>query len=813
MEDIKNVMRDAWLIRFAACLILFLGGGESLMGDETLELVSVEKIWDAAPHNAFTDLEYFRGMWVCAFREGGTHAGAGDHGKVRVILSPDGREWESAALLESPGYDLRDAKLSITPDGKLLLNSWEYHVDDGDASRANSRSVTFISNDGRKWSEMQIVGDPGIWIWQTSWYDGTGVALGYQWGDNDRTRLYSTTDGQQYRTLLDAPRPPRDKSNEHAMVFDREGNATMLLRRDNPGQGSAGHGLVGRSSPPYRDWEWKRMPIRIGGPSMIRLPDGRLLICVRRYHPSGSKTEIGFLDEESADYTPSMTLPSGGDTSYAGLVLRDSLLWVSYYSSHEGKTSIYLAQINIPSLKPVVIGDNREIFVDDSLIAGMDGVEHRLMRPQRGPNVLAFDKPWEGVFSAYPTVIKAGPVYHLYYRGLPEARHDRDIEVTCHATSVDGIHWHKPGYSLFKQDEFGPNNIILADHPACHNFSPFLDDNPNAHPSEKFKAFGGDDGSGLFLFTSPDGVHWTQKGDAPVFRDDFENGWAFDSQNVGFWSASENTYLLYYRRFIDGLRKIYRVESSDLKSWSKPVDTRANLPEEHLYTNQTQPYFRSPHYYVAFAKRFFPGKVSIEPSVAEKLVKDPNYRKDTADSVLMTSRSNEFYSRKFSGGFIWPGDGLEDWISRSNAGGLGVVPAAGVPHSMYLYRLSHYGQPSAHLSLYKLRTDGFAALSAGNQAGTMTTRPLVFSGDRLNLNYETSAGGSVRVAVCELYGEPIPGFTFEDSVELIGSYTDRTVRWDGSGDLGSLGGKPVQLRFQLKDADIYSFQFTSGTIE
>ena len=43
------------------------------------------KIWDAAPHNAFTDLAYWNGQFVCAFREGRSHVST--DGKIRVLSS------------------------------------------------------------------------------------------------------------------------------------------------------------------------------------------------------------------------------------------------------------------------------------------------------------------------------------------------------------------------------------------------------------------------------------------------------------------------------------------------------------------------------------------------------------------------------------------------------------------------------------------------------------------------------------------------------------------------------------------------------
>ncbi len=323
----------------------------SAVADEPIRIVRVEKIWDAAPHNAFTDLERFHDQWVCAFREADGHVGAEDFGKLRVIGSADGRDWKSLALLEVPKVDLRDAKLSITPSGELLLNSCEYTKAKDTAKKRHNQSVTFLSKDGKTWEGPHRIADHGYWLWQTTWRGDTGYSLGYQWGADDATRFYTTKDGKTYKKLVDHIRPPGDRSNEHAMIFAEQGRALMLLRRDNASSISAGLAMLGSADAPYRDWEWRRLPISVGGPSMIQIPDGRVVICVRRYENEdhanwGSQwTEVGFLDPKTAKYTASVKLPSGGDSSYAGMFWRDDRLWMSYYSSHEGKTAIYFAEL------------------------------------------------------------------------------------------------------------------------------------------------------------------------------------------------------------------------------------------------------------------------------------------------------------------------------------------------------------------------------------------------------------------------------------------------------------------------------------
>lgn len=344
------------------CFCLFAGfvlynAGAQPTEPSNIKILDSKKIWPGEPHSAFTDLERFQDKWYCAFRVGNGHAGKGDYGRIRVIVSDDGKSWSSAALLQTDGVDLRDAKLSVTPGGELLLNSCEYRVDNDREDIRNNTSVVYRSKNGTDWSKTKQIADKGYWLWQTSWLGEKGYSLGYQWGNNDATRFYQTADGEKYELLVDHIRPPGDRSNEHAMFFDVKGSAHMLLRRDNARSKTGGYALLGKAEPPYTDWEWRRLNITLGGPSMLQLPDGRVIACVRRYAGENHRnwgsqwTELGWIDTKNAIYKPVAKLPSGGDSSYAGLVFYDGLLWVSYYSSHEGSTSIYLAKIRVEELK------------------------------------------------------------------------------------------------------------------------------------------------------------------------------------------------------------------------------------------------------------------------------------------------------------------------------------------------------------------------------------------------------------------------------------------------------------------------------
>ena len=307
----------------------------AVRADAPAELISVTKIWDQAPHNAFTDLVRFDNQWFCVFREGQGHASP--DGSLRIIVSDDGEKWESAALITSPDSDLRDAKITVTPEGQLMLSGAEaLH----DKTSKTHQSFVCFSQDGRNWSDKHDIGDANFWLWRTTWHDDRAYAIGYGCGEDKSIRLYFSKDGRQFDTLVerlfDTGYP-----NETSIVFGDD-TAYCLLRRD----GNPSGGLIGSSPSPFTDWEWKELQAKIGGPHMIQLLDGRLVAAVRLYD-GNVRTSLCWIDPLAGTMREFLALPSGGDTSYAGLVLHEGLLWISYYSSHEGRTSIYLAKVKI----------------------------------------------------------------------------------------------------------------------------------------------------------------------------------------------------------------------------------------------------------------------------------------------------------------------------------------------------------------------------------------------------------------------------------------------------------------------------------
>ncbi len=461
----------------------------------------------------------------------------------------------------------------------------------------------------------------------------------------------------------------------------------------------------------------------------------------------------------------------------------------------------------LPATDPIDIDSRRELFIDHHLIGSLNGVRLVLHRPQPREIVFEFDQPWEGLYSGYETVLKDGETYRFYYRGMPEAKHDLDTEVICVAESKDGIHWTRPKLGIYEVRGTKDNNVVLARNRGCHNLAPFIDTNPNCPAEERYKALGGTGEPGLLAFVSADGLHWKQLQADPVITKG-----AFDSQNNAFWSVSEKQYVCYFRVFRDEIRWIARTTSMDFVHWSEPIDLElGGKIREHLYTNQFDPYVRAPHIYLGLPTRYLPGRRVLTDEEAKRIGTPTkwNYVDDCTDILLASARGGDNFQRTFMEAFVRPGADLQNWTSRANYAARGIVQTG--ERELSLYVKHHSGYPSNHVQRYVIRPDGFVSVQAPYNGGEFITKPFTFTGAKLSLNYATSAVGGLFVEIQTPDGKPIEGFALADCLEMIGDRIDHTVNWKKGSDVNPLAGKPVRLQFVMKDADLYSMQFTSRT--
>ena len=486
-------------------------------------------------------------------------------------------------------------------------------------------------------------------------------------------------------------------------------------------------------------------------------------------------------------------------------------------------------QSNTQTSNPINICTRRELFVDEFLVERITGkAELKLHHPELRDVVIVHDELWEGSFCGYHSVFKDENLFRMYYRGwqigseksFGDAPHPF---VYCYAESDDGIHWRKPKLGLFDFNGSDQNNIILASGDFGNfnlklgdNASMFKDDNPDVSPDAIYKALVKSKGfKGLLTFKSSDGIHWS-----PMIGQASITDGSFDSQNVSFWDNLRKEYRAYWRIGLENKRAIRTATSKDFIHWENQADLKyVDSPAEHLYTNQVIPYFRAPHIFIGFPVRYldrgWAESMRALPELEHREIRsNEESRWGTAitEGLFMASRDGVNFKR-LNEAFLRPGiERVGTWNYGQQFTAWGVVetksPLKGAPNELSFYALENaWTGTSNMLRRYVLRLDGFVSVSAPMKGGELITKNLIFEGNKLMLNFSSSVAGDIKVEILDDTGTPIPGFALEDCPPIFGDSIDREVFWNNGSDVSTLNGKPVSLRFILRDADLYSFQF------
>ena len=330
------------------CLSVALQAQQPAASPVTATLVSTTKIWDKGNHNAFTDLIRYQNLFYCCFREASAHVGG--NGVIRILSSFDGKTWAPASEIAVEGVDLRDPKLGITPDDRLICFMGG-SIYKGTTLVGRQPRVS-TSTDGKNWSPpVKSLGD-GDWLWESTWNPADKKFYGTVYNTHPTTagpkdeaewslKLYTSLDGKVWQ--LNAPWDIKGRPNEATVRVQADGTMLALVRREAPGNNT---GMIGSSAPPYREWKWTTLNVPLGGPNFIVLPDGKIIAGSRGFGKTPGAHMVLF-NMTATSLTPILELPSSGDCSYPGMVYHDGTLFVTYYSSHEGKASIYVAEVKI----------------------------------------------------------------------------------------------------------------------------------------------------------------------------------------------------------------------------------------------------------------------------------------------------------------------------------------------------------------------------------------------------------------------------------------------------------------------------------
>ena len=519
------------------------------------------------------------------------------------------------------------------------------------------------------------------------------------------------------------------------------------------------------------------------------------------------------------------------------------------------------------SASPLDVGDRRQVFIDHRFLESSQGVRLRVHPPRKtGEFTIAQEHPWESRrVGLYGTVLKVGETYHMWYESL--ANFDRDeagghtLKVErdrsewrrymCYARSRDGINWEKPNLGLVEFEGSRKNNIV-AGHGAAGIEKQaygmvFLD--PNAPPEERFRLVVRLRGGGrnqLNVYSAPDGIHFRPTYERVLsYRDDRRHH--LDTYNIVFWDDRIRRYVAYVRRNAPGpgqhrtnarsesrrLDRFPDIEDSalslspdrlDLHHFDPVSETR--VPVADFYTSIVVKYPWAQDAYYAFPSLYY----HYDGRFLHEFREETPHNTGANDIRFAASRDGIAWHRYDRRPFVELGmDGEFD--TRDSYMVHGVVPALN-GREMYLYysgkdMLHAWGwddrrnrlirkadlapdREQAAISRLVLRRDGFVSVRADYSGGEFTTPLLSFQGSELVLNLNTSAGGIARVAVLDSDFRPLDGYSLQDCDRIhTTNRIERRVSWNGKSDLSSLAGRPVRLHFELRDLDLYGFQFRS----
>lgn len=481
------------------------------------------------------------------------------------------------------------------------------------------------------------------------------------------------------------------------------------------------------------------------------------------------------------------------------------------------------------------IGNRREVCWDEYLWDKSENITVKMHHPEYRGVVLKCDQLWEGSNCCYFQIIRDGNVYRLYYRGWDKRMSwdgqpiGNNYLYWCCAESRDGKKFQRLPLGIVDIPGHPENNVFFPE--SLDNLHVYKDTNPACPEDEKYKALIGvteSEKQELRYWKSRDGIHFTFE---RVLVDDG----AYDSMNVTFWDPHRECYYLYYRgvhgeNTKDGkwtsaigfhhnvgmIRDVRVKTSKDFIHWSDAERILFDEKQEdyELYTNQIQPYYRADHIYLGNPTRYcdrWKDEVNFQylpdKEARSHIIKLVG-REGTAmtDNILMTSRDG-LHFRRTDEAFMTPE--MEDghnWYYGDCYNALGMIETEndrpGMPNEISIYVGRNYKSKEIEFCRYAVRLDGFFSWNGNFAGGYVLTKPFVFEGDELKVNFATSALGYLKIWLCDENGVPIEGY---ESGKLFGNSVSRPV--DFISDLAAISGKQVRMKVELKDADMYSFRF------
>lgn len=309
-------------------------------GEVPARLDWMVKAYGDGRHNAFTDLIRWKDAYYLCFRHGESH-GSMD-GEIRVMRSADLKAWEPCGTLKTYGDD-RDPHFAATEDRLFVyFGVWdlEHATDHGTPGRQDVRSHFASSDDGETWSEVRGVYEEKWWLWRVRHHDGAFYSIGYSafrpTPPVRESRLLRSEDGLNWELVSTVTK--ERMSGEADMWFEGDGSMWLVTRTGE----APGHAWLHQSDTSKQTWTAHDLGELIHSPAIAKWKDRFFVAGRGRNAGGGYVTRLWELYPSESRVREVLTLPSGGDTSYPGLLVdpasldaENPALLISWYSQHE----------------------------------------------------------------------------------------------------------------------------------------------------------------------------------------------------------------------------------------------------------------------------------------------------------------------------------------------------------------------------------------------------------------------------------------------------------------------------------------------